>query len=100
MWDYLKRPKRPEEQVPVPGTAPIEPERLKITKANLLKWLFFLLIILYMLFSYFRVPILTQVGQFLIVAHEPLKSDLIVCQAGANAEKRKGCDSRLWPHRA
>jgi uncharacterized SAM-binding protein YcdF (DUF218 family) len=87
MLDYLKGLKRPEEEAPVPGTAPIEPERLKITRANLLKWLFFLLVILYMLSSYFRVPILTHLGRFLVVAHEPQKSDLIVCLAGGNIER-------------
>jgi len=87
MLDYLKGLKRPEEEAPVPGTESIEPRGLKITKANLLKWLFFLLVILYMLSSYFRVPILTRLGQFLVVAHEPQKSDLIVCLAGGNIER-------------
>jgi uncharacterized SAM-binding protein YcdF (DUF218 family) len=87
MLDYLKGLKRPEEEAPVPGTAPIEPERLKTTRANLLKWVFFLLVVLYMLSSYFRVPILTRLGQFLVVAHEPQKSDLIVCLAGGNIER-------------
>ena len=87
MLDYLKGPKHPEEETPVQGSGPIEPERLKITRANLLKWLFFLLVILYMLSSYFRVPILTRLGQFLVVADVPQKSDLIVCLAGGNIER-------------
>jgi uncharacterized SAM-binding protein YcdF (DUF218 family) len=87
MLDYLKGPKRPEEETSVQGGDPIEPERLKITRANLLKWLFFLLVVLYMLSSYFRVPILTRLGQFLVVADVPQKSDLIVCLAGGNIER-------------
>ena len=87
MLDYLKGPKRPEEETPVQGSGPIEPERLKVTRANLLKWLFFLLVVLYMLSSYFRVPILTRLGQFLVVADVPQKSDLIVCLAGGNIER-------------
>ena len=87
MLDYLKGPKHPKEEAPVPGTESIEPQGLKITRANVLKWLFFLLVILYMLSSYFRVPILTRLGQFLVVAHEPQKSDLIVCLAGENIER-------------
>ncbi len=87
MLDYLKGPQRPDEEALVQGAGPVEPEGSKITRANLLKWLFFLLVVLYMLLSYFRVPILTRLGQFLVVAHEPQKSDVIVCLAGGNIER-------------
>jgi uncharacterized SAM-binding protein YcdF (DUF218 family) len=87
MLDYLKGLKGPEEETPIRGSDPIEPERPKITRANLLKWLFFLIVLLYMLSSYFRVPILTRLGQFLVVADVPQKSDVIVCLAGGNVER-------------
>lgn len=70
-----------------PDATPIEPGRKKIGKPSLLKWLFFLFLIIYVLLSYYYVPILISLGRYLIVAHEPDKSDLIVCLAGGNIER-------------
>jgi uncharacterized SAM-binding protein YcdF (DUF218 family) len=56
---------------------PIEPERKRMGKAWVLKWLFFLLAIFYVILSYYRAPILTGLQ----------KSDLIVCLAGGNVER-------------
>jgi uncharacterized SAM-binding protein YcdF (DUF218 family) len=70
-----------------PDSGPIEPKRKKIGKPGLLKWLFFLFVILYVLLSYFHGPILTRLGRYLIVTHPPEKSDLIVCLAGGNVER-------------
>lgn len=66
---------------------PIEPERKGMGKAWQLKWLFFLLAIFYVIFSYYHVPILTGLGSYLIVEHPPEKSDLIVCLAGGNVDR-------------
>jgi len=40
-----------------------------------------------MLLAYFHAPILTGMGKFLVVAHSPQKSDLIVCLTGSNVER-------------
>ncbi len=66
---------------------PIEPEKTKITKLYVLKWLFFSFFLLYILISYFHVPILFAVGRYLIKEHSPEKSDLLVCLAGGNIER-------------
>ena len=70
-----------------PDMEPIEPERKRIKKQDLLKWLFFLLALIYILLSYYHAPILNRVGRYLIVDHDPQKSDLIVCLAGENIER-------------
>lgn len=66
---------------------PIEPERKKMGRVGLLKWLFFLLALLYVLFSYYHAPILMHLGRYLVVEHPPQKSDLIVCMAGGNVDR-------------
>jgi uncharacterized SAM-binding protein YcdF (DUF218 family) len=66
---------------------PIEPGRKKMGRVGLLKWLFFLLALLYVLFSYYHAPILTHLGRYLIVEHPPQKSDLIICLAGGNVDR-------------
>lgn len=70
-----------------PGMEPIEPEKKKITKYYLLKWIIFLFFIIYLLISYYYAPILTHFGRYLVLAHPPQKSDLIVCLAGGNIER-------------
>lgn len=69
------------------GGKPIEPEGRKPGRAGLLKWLFFLLAIIYILFSYYHAPILTRLGRYLIVEHLPQKSDIIICLAGGNVDR-------------
>jgi len=66
---------------------PIEPERGKLGKPGTIKWVFFLLIIIYILVAQYHVPILTRLGKYLIVEHPSQKSDLIVCLAGRNIER-------------
>ena len=70
----------------LPGAEPIEPGKTAITKLNVVKWILFLLIIIYALVSFFQAPILTGIGKYLIVEHTPERSDLIVCLAGGNIE--------------
>lgn len=66
---------------------PIEPERGKGGTISRLKWVFFLIVLVYTLLSAFRAPILTGLGEYLIVEHSPQESDLIVCLAGGNIER-------------
>ena len=78
-------PGRPAE-FPVENR-PIEPEGDALGWPSLFKWAVFLLIIVYILVSYFHVPILTRMGEYLVVRHPLEKSDLIVCLAGAAVER-------------
>ena len=66
---------------------PIEPERRKGGTISRLKWIFFLFVVAYSLLSYFHAPILTCLGEYLIVEHSPQESDLIVCLAGRNVDR-------------
>jgi uncharacterized SAM-binding protein YcdF (DUF218 family) len=68
-------------------STPIEPRPKKMNRAWMLKWLFFVLAIVYVLLSYYHVPVLKGLGRYLIVEHTPQKSDLIVCLAGGNVER-------------
>ena len=70
-----------------PDVEPIEPEGKRIKRQNLLKWAFFLLAFVYILLSHYHAPILMRVGRYLLVEHDPQKSDLIVCLAGGNIER-------------
>ena len=45
---------------------------------SLLKWLFLIVFILYFVITAYRIPLLVQLGEYLIVEHEPQKADLIV----------------------
>ena len=66
---------------------PLEPEGGKGRPLNLLKWIFFVFVVIYSLLSYFHGPILTRMGEYLIVKHSPQESDLIVCLAGGNVDR-------------
>jgi uncharacterized SAM-binding protein YcdF (DUF218 family) len=54
---------------------------------NVFKWILIGIVLLYVLLSYFHVPILTQLGKYLVVQHPAAKSDLIVCLAGGDVER-------------
>lgn len=85
---------------------PIEPDRAGAKGPGVLRWVFFLLVVAYTLFSYFHEPILSYVGGFLVV-EDPLKrADLIVCTPDYPVEQclsaaefyHKGLSSRIfWP---
>ncbi|MGD2124594.1 MAG: YdcF family protein [Desulfobacteraceae bacterium] len=88
MLGYLENEEKEwKAESPTPDRKPIEPEGTKWRKPNFLKWVFFLVVIVYVLLSYYHAPILTRLGRFLIVEHPPQKSDLIVCLAGQNIER-------------
>ncbi|MFH0845591.1 MAG: hypothetical protein V1930_08935 [Pseudomonadota bacterium] len=75
--------KRPE----VGDTGPIEKEGKKGGTPQIFKWLFFLILIVYVTLSYYHGPILTYLGRYLIVDQPLQKSDLIVCLSGRNIER-------------
>ena len=85
--DQKSDDKRLDPDGTIPDTGPIEPKGTKIGTPNLLKWLFFLLVIIYSLLAYYHAPILKYLGSYLIVKHQAQKSDLIVCLAGRNVER-------------
>ena len=66
---------------------PIEPKSTRFRGQSIIKWIFFILFIAYMAISYYRVPILTALGNYLIF-EQPLKeADLIVCTPGSPLEQ-------------
>jgi len=66
---------------------PIEPEKRRLKGPGILKWILFLLIIAYAVISYYRVPILTGLGNYLILDHPLKRADLIVCTPGPPLEQ-------------
>jgi len=72
---------------PDPEITPTATEEKNSERGVYLKWLFLAFVILYFLFSQYRVPLLTFVGKGLILSHPLQKSDLIVCLAGENVER-------------
>lgn len=74
---------------PGPGieNRPIEPERKKLTRPGIFKWIIFIMFIAYLLLSYFHAPILTRIGSYLIVQHPLEKADLVVCLMGRPVER-------------
>ncbi len=77
----------PEEGNTVPDATPIEPESAPSTRWSVFKWIFFSAVFIYVLLSYFHGPILTRLGEYLVVQHPLAKSDLIVCAAGGDVER-------------
>jgi len=88
-WPKPKSPEgsQPEDRSQAPDAKPIEPESASSTKVSVFKWVFFIVVFLYVLLSYFHGPILTQLGKYLVVQHPVAKSDLIVCMAGGDVER-------------
>jgi len=66
---------------------PIEPEGARVSGIARLKWVFFVLALLYVLISAYHGLVLMSMGRYLVVAHPPEKSDLIVCLGGGNVER-------------
>lgn len=62
-------------------------EEGKPGRPSLLKWLFFILLAIYLLLQYYHAPILTFIGRYLVVEHPLRKSDLIVCLSGKSLER-------------
>ena len=51
------------------------------------KVLLFIFIALYLVITFYRIPLLVALGKYLIVEHEPAKAEVIVCLAGQNIER-------------
>jgi len=71
----------------MPDAAPVEPETTPSNRLNLFKWIFFAVVLIYVVLSYFHAPILTQIGKYLVVQHPVERSDLMVCLAGGDVER-------------
>jgi uncharacterized SAM-binding protein YcdF (DUF218 family) len=52
-----------------------------------LRWVLFLLFVLWAVLTAYHEPILTRVGGFLVVSHQLQPSDLIVCLSGGHVER-------------
>jgi len=67
------------------------PEKLdkkkKAPRFAVYKLLLFVFIAIYFVVTLYRIPLLTALGRYLIVEHEPEKVDMIVCLAGKNIER-------------
>ncbi|MBW2205871.1 MAG: YdcF family protein [Deltaproteobacteria bacterium] len=95
MFDIFSSKKDREEmgaaQVsPEVQPGPIAPEGEKSASLSYLKVIIFLFIIIYGLISHFHAPLLTYLGEYLVLKQTPQKSDLIVCLAGGNVERGIG----------
>lgn len=76
------------EQYPASAeNRPIEPEGGRSKGPSIWKWLLFLLVVGYAIISYYRVPILTAMGDYLILDHPLKAADLIVCTPGPPLEQ-------------
>ena len=88
MADYQEGTyKQEQEKTGFPKPGPIEPEGSSQSRISVIKWLPILIILIYFGLSYFRIPVLTAIGQYLVVSYPPEKSDLIVCLGGNNVER-------------
>ncbi len=67
---------------PYLNSRPIEPGGKKTNRLSISKWFIFLIIAALILLSYYRSPILTHLGNYLIVQHSLEHADLIVCMSG------------------
>jgi len=85
-YDQQEEQKEKETEFRVDG-GPIEPDAKSSRRPSLFKWIFFLLIVLYGLLSYYHAPLLTRMGRYLIVEHPPAQADLIVCMMGENVDR-------------
>ncbi len=71
-----------EQRAFLVNNQPIEPDSGGKSSRGFLKWIFFVLLIGYALFSYSRAPILTWFGSLLVMEHPVKRADLIVCTSG------------------
>lgn len=75
-----------EERAPV-SNEPIEPKSREKPGKPILKWVFFILMGLWVLLSAYHEPLLRRAGEFLIVSHDLEKADLLVCLSGRPVER-------------
>jgi uncharacterized SAM-binding protein YcdF (DUF218 family) len=65
----------------------LEPKEKKSGSQALVKSIFFIAVLLYVLIAYYHIPVLTFLGRYLVVEHTPSKSDVIVCLSGGHIER-------------
>lgn len=70
-----------------PDSRPIEPKRGAFPRLSLPKLIIFSILIVYVLISFYRVPILVRVGRYLVVDQALEKADVIVCLMGRPVER-------------
>jgi uncharacterized SAM-binding protein YcdF (DUF218 family) len=81
-----------QEKAPSAGQSPsasepVEPKKEGLPITALFKLLIFFLFVFYVLVSFYHIQILTRVGSYLVMAHPPEESDLVVCMGGGNIER-------------
>jgi len=91
-WDKVMGPesrahKDSEDTGPQPGNAPIEPRRGSSQRKSFLRWVLFLVFVIWAVLTAYHEPILKTVGGFLVVSHELEPSDVIVCLSGSAVER-------------
>jgi uncharacterized SAM-binding protein YcdF (DUF218 family) len=86
-FGYDPEEERQKNEYQVPESAPIEPEKSGPKRFGFFKLFFFFVIAAYLVFNIYQVPILTHLGQYLVVKDHLEKADLIVCLAGNNVER-------------
>ncbi len=59
-------------------------------KFSTIRWVIIILVVIYFLLSTYRVPLLIQLGKYLVVEHKPGKADVIVCVAGEDVVRGLG----------
>jgi len=69
------------DELGLPEAIDKKKERRK-SRFSLWKWIFVILFILYFIITAYSIPLLVQLGEYLIAEHEPRKADLIVCLGG------------------
>jgi uncharacterized SAM-binding protein YcdF (DUF218 family) len=76
-----------EKSESYPENRPIEPEERKFGRPSLFRWGIFVIVVAYMLVSFYHAPILARIGRYLVVEHSLEKADLIVCLTGGPVER-------------
>ena len=65
---------------------PLDKKKEKRPRFSVWKWVFFIIFVLYIVLTSYRVPLLIRLGKYLIVEHKARKADLIVCLGGGGVE--------------
>ncbi len=89
MLPGLKKKNHKDPNLPYtsPGKEPIEPKGVIPGRIGWAKAVIFLFLLTYLLLTVYSPRLLTFMGHYLVVSHEPRRSDLIVCLAGRNIER-------------
>ena len=91
-WDAVLGPesqaqKDSEDAGAQTGREPIEPRSGFTSRKAFLRWVLFLVFVIWAVLTAYHAPILKAVGGFLVVSHELKPSDVIVCLSGGAVER-------------